>query len=1547
MSCKASRGDHDVRNPYLLVFFFLLIMLLPLLWSDQCSAQEEKPAPGLFSAGDAAVTAFSGIKAPASAPSGVHPLDVTNLDSEAPVLQIFDLSKLGGPPAGQLANAPIKLKIKAGEIGQVFGVTFDSDDPEVTPNVYVAATSMFGLQISGKDAGGNEVRLVKGQPGAQWADGQFGTAKGGGPGSIWRIDGATGVVSLFADIRNGSDRNAGPGLGALAYDPATTQLFAADLESGLIHRLDLEGNDLGEFDHGLQARPLAGLDAVAYDPARRLDIENPNFDIETPATWGFADKRRMAFALAVQSNRLYYSVAEGPEIWSVGIGDDGNFANDAKRELAVAGTPTGNLITSILFDGPGTMYLTQRGDLTGSYDYNTFARPQTSVVLRYEWSTRDKAWKTGADEFAIALEPPHRATNGGFALGYGYNSRGDIDTGKCRQTLWTTGEHLREGTDPARIDKGGPRIVHGLQGMSKSEGKPAEAPRSTTGARALDGASGNAIESGNEPPWESWFVDNDGRHDDAGANGHIGAVAIYTPCGDRIKSRLAEGENGERWPWRSPKRGINITKSCLPAATGGIVTCRITITNNGTSPARLIQFTDAATLLAGPGAGGTVTFASAQPDAADWTCSALPSSNLSCWLPPGTLQPGQSRFVNVTVNTGPNAANGNIGFRNCASLAPPYGGTACTNSTGGEIATSKTGPAACTPGGACTFTLTITNTSKQPYSGTVLISDNASPLGASSSPVLPIAALTPPLGCATEPTQTPFSCVAPVTLGPGQSTNHTVTVTAPPIAAGTPGYWLQNCLAANDAANFPAPAAPNPFSAGPLSAPNNVTCVWVRVGNPAPVSNLAVTKRSLGKCTYPRNRTSGIGGRATCTYQITLTNNGPSPFNGPVQFAETIPAAGTLSFPAPWTCPLTAGVNQCSSNRNIRLAPGATQTVSATVTIASSATGPSCLVPNTIAIAVPVPGPANVNAADDTATAIASTRLLSFRNKFGQRIVACDPTNLKVTKTADGPCVETADGTQCKFTVNVANTGPDPYDGPLSITEDFGGNPTKVAFSEDWTCKGTGSTRVCEHPIVVLDPPVPPAGGTAVPPSGIKSVTLNVTATYPKSKSCTVKNTATLTSPPADTVFNGDSNDDSAEASARLPNPDCQKKSQCTPRAHEIRSSSGDCFCERGFVRARTGECAGPDGKIVAEQPPPATQPTSPPPQTTQCPDGKPTPRNGVCPCPGGGTWNRSTASCESACTPGPNESATSSGQCVCHSGYERGGSGLCVPKTGGQRCELGPNEVRDDQGRCVCQKGNVRNSSGACVELAGGRPNRPKDPEPRDDHGPTPYETCRQNGQIYKNGECVDKPSERCRSDEYFDKKAGRCKTLESQEDNEPARKRCDKGQFLDKRGICQTIEKQQPEIDPLAEERVRCKKTDGIWDGRKCRAQPEAPKPKTDPFIDKLNADKKKCDRDGGLWDGRRCRPPDYFDKPKKPKVQQEDDHGPTPAETCRQNGQVYKDGVCVDKPQKQKQPTLDDVKKGLNQLKDLFKKKPKGCPAGEYLNQNGVCQPNETGN
>ena len=114
------------------------------------------------------------------------------------------------------------------------------------------------------------------------------------------------------------------------------------------------------------------------------------------------------------------------------------------------------------------------------------------------------------DEFAIGLKPPHRSTEGGIALNYGYDADGNIDYDQCRATLWTTGEHLREGEDEKRIYEGGARIIHGLQGNDKSKVRPA-----------------------NVPPYETWFVDNDGLFLDGSVYGHVGDVAIFDPCDKR------------------------------------------------------------------------------------------------------------------------------------------------------------------------------------------------------------------------------------------------------------------------------------------------------------------------------------------------------------------------------------------------------------------------------------------------------------------------------------------------------------------------------------------------------------------------------------------------------------------------------------------------------------------------------------------------------------------------------------------------------------------------------------------------------------------------------------------------------------------------------------------------------------------------------------------------------------------------------------------------------------------------------------------------------
>ena len=122
------------------------------------------------------------------------------------------------------------------------------------------------------------------------------------------------------------------------------------------------------------------------------------------------------FALAVANERLYYSVEKPRQIWSVGINADGSLGDDPRLEIEVTGSPSANLVADIAFDGPVTLYLSQRRELAGSYDYSVFAKLQTPVVRRYAWSESDKRWSEDAEEFAIGLKTPHRSTDGGIAF---------------------------------------------------------------------------------------------------------------------------------------------------------------------------------------------------------------------------------------------------------------------------------------------------------------------------------------------------------------------------------------------------------------------------------------------------------------------------------------------------------------------------------------------------------------------------------------------------------------------------------------------------------------------------------------------------------------------------------------------------------------------------------------------------------------------------------------------------------------------------------------------------------------------------------------------------------------------------------------------------------------------------------------------------------------------------------------------------------------------------------------------------------------------------
>ena len=605
----------------------LLALCLMLLQATGARAQGQ----GIFSPGDAVVTGFSGVKAPdAPVAQGADPLDTFHIDLDGPSAQIFQLGATGAPAQGQVISAQTPFKLRARDAGQVFAIALDDALP---PNIYVGQTSAYGLNIVGPDANGDgrPDRLKKGQPDAQWMAGQFGTDKGGGPGSIYRIDGRTGAVSLFATIPG----NSGTGLGAIVFDKTNRQFFVSDLDSGLIHRLNAGGTAIDSFDHGAAGRSSAGLDAVA-DDGRQISIKDPAFDTEDPSTWSFTQPERRVLGMAILLGRLHYAVAD--EIWSVGIGADGRFAGDARLEVQVANAPIDSAITKIAFDGEGRMYLAQRGAQRGSYDYSVFAEPLRSSVLRYQ---RDPAspsgWAPIAEQYAIGLPPDFRNGSGGVALGYGYDESGSIRRGACNRTLWSTGDNLRNSqTYAGQLGDEGPLDVHGLQGNDVSLVRPK-----------------------NEPPLSSYFVDYDGQFGDSEKAGHVGDVEVWQPCHSQFGlGQLTPGywPDGE-WPgfWLPPTgnlpTNLRLEKkaiACWPIG-GGQHRCGFSIKVINTGPGLYHDHIQVRDMLP---AGTTAIFSSPKFDA----CPGGPPNHTCTSLAPIHLLPWEQVTIPVRVDVPNNLA---------------------------------------------------------------------------------------------------------------------------------------------------------------------------------------------------------------------------------------------------------------------------------------------------------------------------------------------------------------------------------------------------------------------------------------------------------------------------------------------------------------------------------------------------------------------------------------------------------------------------------------------------------------------------------------------------------------------------------------------------------------------------------------------------------------------------------------------------------------------------------------------------------------------------
>ncbi|MDR3476286.1 MAG: hypothetical protein P4M09_31980 [Devosia sp.] len=1263
--------------------------LAAVLVAAPAAAQQAIYAPG-----EPIVTGFSGVVPPDKPPASGDPLDATFIDLAGNSMVIQQLQP-DGPPTGQLIPSPPVFTAKAKDVGQVFGIALDNA-PDISgaaaPNIYLAATSAFGLDIVVPDASGNPLRSKLGAAGASFMPGLWGAAGGavGSPGSIWKVDGTTGQISLFTTIA----ANTGPGLGNIVFDAATQQFFVSDLDTGLIYRLASDGTILDTFDHGVNGRPNHGL-AAAPDDGSAMDVTNPAFNSEDPSTWGFTQPERKVYGLAMHGGRLYYSVAAGPQIWSVGVNLDGTFAGDARWELDVTGLPSSNEITNIVFDPEGRMILAQRGPQVDSYDYSVFAEPKTSQVIRYTHEVPDdpstpSTWVETPDSYAIGFRPDGNNASGGIALGYGYDPGTQSIGGACSTYLWSTGDSLRD--DPAMSPPlVPPAQVHGLQGNDRSLVRPQ-----------------------NDPPTNSYFTDYDGNtgDDQAQNQGHVGDVEIWQKC---------EGGYGYAPPPYFPPPGyvpppggnLTLIKKARPQVCIGTAAdwlCGFTIRVKNTGPTTYWGPLTVDDWLPDNNPGAHMFFGPQPP----WSCSQLGSTEYECGYPPVVLYPGDSVDLFEVVKL-PKAGNTYCYLNNAASLEWLYGYHDGNPGDDQDFASAKIPDPNCKPpegpktnlelkkiahpqtclqgfaGWDCSFFIKVTNTGPGDYNAPIQIKDT-----------LPFATPTsyapgPPWSCV--PAGPTLTCDHPaVLLHPGNFVLLKITATIPFALAKD----KQVCKFDNVARITQAPGGTD-LNTNPADDLDHATALIPSDDcNPnRPRTDLSLTKTAMGCAEQPaRIATNAVPAGIVCAFEIRVKNEGPANFNGNVvvhdAFTPAIPPAFFLSAPA-GICGPAGGGYDCTL-AGLNLLPG--QSHPFFVGFRLPANAQVCDVRNLARITSPAGGSIlNFNPANDQGSA--SVHIPSAN---------CNPagrTDLSLTKT-EADCtlrilLQAGEAVAC-FDVAVKDEGPANYNGPITFLDHTSVPALSVIGGSDATCTAVGADHTCTS-----------TANAALTPGATVTYHVAVVFSTQNGEVCQIGNRARLTAPAGGSPLNFNPANDTGAATVSVSTGDCaphpvSPAAQC-PTAQKM--PGGDCCPDGSTWNGRA--CSTP-----GQHKPPIIR---------------------VCPDDSHGTWPNCVCDSGTHGTPGkcvpdqttpqcPRDSHWSGRTCQCNAPLI-GKPGNCQPPVVTHQC---PTDSRWNGRTCQCNPGTT-GDPGHCV---GRIPTNPIPLCPSDSHWNVRSHSCVCNQGTGKPGSCL-----------------------------------------------------------------------------------------------------------------------------------------------------------------------------------------------------------------
>ena len=260
---------------------------------------------------------------------------------------------------GPALRALKTFAVSAAQVGQVFGVALDNA-PQ--PNIYLAATSAYGLSIYLPDRTQDVRRIRVGTPGAQFVPGQF------GPAGLWRharldLARSTGRPAKPTSLptstppRSAPPRSAGspsirprsrssPPIGA----PASSTASASTASSA------------GPTTTASRAVRPAGLAPLPYIPGSPVRHQRAGLRAPSRRRPGASRRRRGGSSPSrSRAARLFYSVAQGRRSGRSASARTARSPASPRLEVEVPALQDGDRDRLDRLRRPGRMYLAERG----------------------------------------------------------------------------------------------------------------------------------------------------------------------------------------------------------------------------------------------------------------------------------------------------------------------------------------------------------------------------------------------------------------------------------------------------------------------------------------------------------------------------------------------------------------------------------------------------------------------------------------------------------------------------------------------------------------------------------------------------------------------------------------------------------------------------------------------------------------------------------------------------------------------------------------------------------------------------------------------------------------------------------------------------------------------------------------------------------------------------------------------------------------------------------------------------------------------------------